>query len=704
MTRARNVKKVAAAGAAAIALVGLTSVAAFEVALNRLDPPPLKEAESLSVTVVDRRERLLRAFTTKDGRWRLPVAHTEVDKRYLDLLFAFEDKRFWEHAGVDVYAAGRATLQLIEHRKIISGASTLTMQVARLLDQKHERTASGKLAQALRAVQLERRLTKGEILDLYLRLAPFGGNIEGVRAASLAYFGREPQRLSLAQAALLVALPQSPETRRPDRSPDAARIARNRVLKRGVAAGVISEAEAEYAMAEPVPQARRPFPMLAPHLAESERAEHADRSIHRLTIDRDAQATLEELAGQHARALGPKLSAAIIAVENGTGEIIAQVGSADYFDAERAGAVDMTRAIRSPGSTLKPVIYGLGFEAGLAHPETLIEDRPIRFGAYRPENFDDAYHGTVTIREALGQSLNVPAVAILDALGPERLIGRLKRYGLAPALPDKAHPSLAVALGGVGLSLRDLAGLYAGLANEGQRIALTHIQGEAQARVLTGAIAEDSNMRLLSPVAAWYVGDILKDAPPPANTRGGRIAYKTGTSYGYRDALAIGYDGRYTIAVWIGRPDATSTPGLTGRTAAAPLLFEAFARLDEHRVPLGLAPAGVLKVSGNELPPPLKRFGNRASAGGAGPFLAQPVTIAFPPDRSELEVGGPEPQPLLLKAEGGQLPLTWLVDGRPLSSSPHRREVLWQPGGPGFARVSVIDAAGRVDRVTIRLQ
>lgn len=703
MSRARSMLKIAAAGAAAVTLCGLVAVAAFEVALARLGPPPLEAAEQVSVTVLDREGRLLRPFTAEDGRWRLPVTHEQVDGRYLDLLFAFEDRRFWTHGGVDILAAGRAALQLIQHGRVVSGASTLTMQVARLLDQRHERTVVGKLSQVLRAVQLERRLEKGEILHLYLHLAPFGGNIEGIRAASLAYFGQEPQRLSLAQAALLVALPQSPETRRPDRNPEAARRARNRVLARGIEAGVISKGEADYAMAEPVPLVRRPFPMLAAHLAEFQRGADPKRSVHRLTIDRDVQAALEELAGQHARALGPKLSAAIMAVDHETGEIIAQVGSAGYFDNERSGAIDMTQAIRSPGSTLKPLIYGLGFEAGLAHPETLIEDRPTRYGAYRPENFDDAYHGTVTIREALGRSLNVPAVAMLDALGPERLIGRLKRFGLRPVLPDEARPSLAIALGGLGLSLKDLAGLYAGLANGGRHVALTHVHGAAQARVLSGAIAEDEKRRLLSPVAAWYVGDILKDAPPPANARGGRIAYKTGTSYGYRDAWAIGYDGRHTIAVWVGRPDAASTPGLTGRMAAAPMLFDAFARLNERRAPLPPPPPGVLRVSGSELPPPLKRFGRASADAGSGPFLTQPVTIAFPPDRSELEVGQ-LPEPLLLKAEGGQLPLTWLIDGRPIQSPAHRREVLWQPSGPGFARISVIDAYGHVDRVTVRLQ
>ncbi|MGH6814408.1 MAG: transglycosylase domain-containing protein, partial [Hyphomicrobiaceae bacterium] len=239
----------AAAGAAAAA-----SIAAMLVwTVSRLDPAPLWRAEALSVTVLDREDRLLRAFTTPEGRWRLPVEPDEVDRRYLALLIAMEDRRFYTHFGIDPLALGRAALQLVSHRRIVSGGSTLTMQVARLLDGTHERTAAGKLRQIARALQLERQLSKAEIVRLYLRLAPFGGNLEGLRAASLAYFGKEPRRLSAAQAALLVALPQAPETRRPDRHPHLARAARDRVLARAVAAGVLPAAEAERARREPIP-------------------------------------------------------------------------------------------------------------------------------------------------------------------------------------------------------------------------------------------------------------------------------------------------------------------------------------------------------------------------------------------------------------------------------------------------------------------
>src|SRR5207342_2615407 len=314
-------------------------------------------------------------------------------------LFAYEDKRFASHHGIDPLALGRALVQLIIHRRIISGGSTISMQVARLLEPRAERSFSAKLRQMVRAVELERSLSKEAILSLYLSLAPFGGNLEGVRAASLVYFGKEPRRLTLGEAALLVALPQSPEARRPDRSPQAARIARDRVLDR--VADRLPASEIERAKAEPVPVARIPMPMLAPIAAEEAVARAPGEPIQQLTIDAVWQKSLEDLARVRARALGPDISIAILAVDHATGEILAKVASADYFDQRRAGHVDMTQALRSPGSTLKPFIYGIGFEDGFIHPETLIDDRPARYGSYAPENFDLTFQGTVSVRKAL---------------------------------------------------------------------------------------------------------------------------------------------------------------------------------------------------------------------------------------------------------------------------------------------------------------
>lgn len=677
----------------------------YQRAVNEIGALNLAHTEQLSTVVVDREEKLLRAFTTHDGRWRLPVEERDVDPRYLKILFAFEDRRFYQHGGVDPHAILRAALQMARHGRLVSGASTLTMQVARLVEGKHERTSLGKLRQMARARQLEAALTKHDILRLYLRLAPFGGNIEGVRAASLTYFGKEPRRLSIAEAALLVALPQSPEARRPDRHAKAAKLARNRVLAAAVEAGVISEAEAGKAREEAVPAARKEFPKLAPHLADAEVAAHPGQAIHRLTLDRDLQASLETLASRHAALNGDKLSAAIVVADHTTGEILAQVGSAGYLDSGRQGAVDMATAIRSPGSALKPFIYGLAFEAGLAHPETLIEDRPVRFGSYTPKNFDEDFHGTISIREALEKSLNIPAVRMLARVGPGKLVGRFRRAGVEARFPDKSEPTLAMALGGTGLTLRDLTQLYAGLARGGEGINLTHRSGE-RIRVLAQTKVRPlvNAHRLMSPLAAWYTSDILKDAPPPANAKGGRFAYKTGTSYGYRDAWAIGYDGRHAVAVWTGRPDGASVPGLMGRTAAAPILFDAFQRISERRVPLRASPPGAITVSNAELPPPLKRWREPGEDAAQGPYLAQPLAIAFPPDRSEIETADLDDAALVLKAEGGTLPLTWLIDGAPVTSDPHGREAHWQPGGAGFAKLTVIDAEGRVDRVSIRVK
>jgi penicillin-binding protein 1C len=682
--------------------VGL-SVLGGSMAIGRLGPPDLSNAEQLSTTVVDRHDRLLRAFTTRDGRWRLPVQVNDVDQRYLAMLMAFEDRRFYAHGGIDYRSVARAAWQLVRHQRIISGASTLTMQVARLLEGHYERSGSAKMRQMIGALQLERHYSKQQILAIYLKLAPFGGNIEGVRAASLAYFGKEPRRLSVGEAALLVALPQSPEWRRPDRHPGAARLARDRVLERAVEAGVISKAEAERASHEPVPTQRRAFPKLAPHLSEAEVTARPGEAVHKLTIDRNIQASFERLAEEQTKLLGQRLSAAILAVDHTSGKVIAHVGSAGYLERDRFGAIDMVGAVRSPGSTLKPFIYGLAFEAGLAHPETLIEDRPVRFGSYAPKNFDEGYHGTVSIRDALAQSLNIPAVKVLAGIGPGKLAGRFRRAGVEPAFPDATQPTLAMALGGVGLTIRDVAMLYAGLARGGDVIPLVYRREDVGAAAKALRIGRPAARRsVLSPLAAWYVTDILKDAPPPLNAKAGRLAYKTGTSYGYRDAWAVGYDGRYTIVVWVGRPDGAATPGLSGRVAAAPILFDAFARLGERRAPLPSAPPGALRVSGAELPPPLKRFREGSGEVAQGPFIEERPLIAFPPDRAEVETL--DGDAMLLKASGGVLPLTWLVNGAPIDSDPRARQVVWEPDGGGFVRLSVIDAKGRVDRVTVRLK
>jgi penicillin-binding protein 1C len=671
-------------------ILGLAHIRDLEARL----PEPLAPGDVATSTVVlDRDGRLLRPFTIADGRWRLPVTKAEVDQRFLDMLIAYEDRRFREHNGVDYRALLRAAGQfLLAGGRIVSGGSTLSMQVARLIEGAPTRDATGKLRQILMARKLEDRYTKDDILTLYLMLAPYGGNVEGVRAASLAYFGKEPARLTVAEAALLVALPQSPEARRPDRDPEAARLARDRVIDRLIGAGVIGEEEGEAAKTERIPTARRDFPILAAHLAERALAAHPGQGAIRLTVDRDLQASLEALARDRSATLGDKLSMAILVADHMSGAVLASVGSSGYLDETRGGSIDMTTALRSPGSTLKPLIYGLAFEEGLAHPSSLIEDRPTAFGAYAPQNFDGHFRGTVTVREALVESLNIPAIVTLDAVGPARLVARMKRAGVKPTLPALSSPGLAVGLGGVGLTLRDLVQLYAAIARRGSPVVLR----DGVAAVTQPAAGPP----VLEAAAAWQVADILAGVPPPQNGSPGLVAYKTGTSYGYRDAWAIGFDGRHVVGVWIGRPDGTPVPGLSGITGAAPILFEAFGRIGPRRTPLPPAPAGVLAASTAELPPPLRRFRHPDAAVVARDSAPD---IAYPLEGVVIDLGIAEgdPSPLVIKVRNGAPPFTFFANGMPVGRSPFSRAEAWQPDGAGFVTLSVVDAAGRSDRVTV---
>ncbi len=676
---------------AAIGGAALTAAIAGAAWVHALGPTPLGRHLEYSHLVLGREGKLLRAYATEQGRWRLPATVKDVDPRYLKMLLAYEDKRFYEHDGVDPEAMARAAWQLVTSGHIVSGGSTITMQLARLLEPRAHRSFGAKLRQIVRALELERVLSKREILSLYLTLAPYGGNLEGIRAASLAYFGKEPRNLSVAQAALLVALPQSPEERRPDRYAKRALEARNRVLDRVAAAGVLPPDEVARAKAQPVPHARKLLPMLAPHAADHIVSQEPNIRVHRLTIDAALQKTLQELALERARAIGPRISVAILAVDNATGKVRASVGSAAFFDARRAGQVDMTAALRSPGSALKPFIYGLGFEDGLIHPETLIDDKPVRYGSYTPHDFDNRFEGTVTVRRALQWSLNVPAIAMLDKVGVDRLTARLSQVGAALVLPPAQAPGLAIGLGGVGITLHDLVMLYTGLARLGTVAPLIERAGEPS----------QQPRRLVDPVAAWYVGNILIGAPPPENAAPGRIAFKTGTSYGYRDAWAVGFDGRMTIGVWVGRPDGTPVPGLVGRSAAAPILFDAFARSGRPIEPLPRAPKGVIVASTEKLPPTLQRFG----PAGLQSALAEPPRIMFPPNGARLELtGGRQPDPLAVKIAGGRAPLTVMVNGVPIDARTGRHTLFFKPDGPGFARVTVMDARGLSDSVMVRIQ
>ena len=681
-----------AAGARAVRglVLGLIALVGLEAALAGLDalfPLDLGRARRSSPVALDHGGAWLRALPVDKGRWRIRADLARTDPGFLRRLIVLEDAGFADHPGVDLRAVARAAASALWHGRVTSGASTLSMQTARLLEPR-ARTLASKLIEMLHAVQLEARLSKRQILALYLTLAPYGGNLEGVRAASLAYFGHEPESLTPGEQALLIALPQSPEARRPDRRPQAARRARERVLQRLVRAGLLSSVEAAEAGAEAVP-GRTPFPALAWHAAgQAARAAAPDQATVITTLDAALQTRLERLAAQVALAQGPATTAAIVVVEVRTRAVRAAVGSAGL--GRPGGWIDMTRALRSPGSTLKPFIYGFAFDDGLAAPDTVIDDAPHRFGDYEPENFDRVFHGKVTAREALAYSLNVPAVATLAKLGPGVFQARLEQAGVRLVRPRAAaaDAGLPLALGGEGLTLRHLALLYAALADGGLAKPLAWTEAEASRR------PAEAGVRIMRPEAARQVLDILREGPSPrgrapaALTRQGPLmAFKTGTSYGFRDALAAGVTGPWAIVVWTGRADGGAQAGLTGRDAALPLLFDV---ADALNAP----PSAARPIAPRAAPGALQTL----QSAGEGPRLI------FPPDGAVIQVDalGTTGRGLVLAARGEGL--QWYVDGAPLAADPVTGRTVWRPGAAGFFTLSAIDSAGRkaIARVRVR--
>ena len=549
--------------------------------LDLLFPPQLPKARDTSVLVVASDGTPLRAFADADGVWRYPATPESVSPLYLDTLLNYEDRWFWRHPGVNPAALARAAGQMATSGHTVSGGSTLTMQVARILDPdagNSTRTPWRKFKQILRALQLEAHLSKREILTLYLERAPFGGTIEGVEAASWAYLGKPASRLSKAEAALLTVLPQSPSARRPDRHPEAARAARDKVLDRMAELGVWSRADVEDAKIEPVVSRQLQQPLIAALLAQRLRTQYPKSARIATTIDANLQRTLEERVSAYFSNLPERTSAALLVVDNRTLEARAYVGSVKFGDKPRLGHVDMVQAWRSPGSTLKPFLYGMAIDDGMIHSESLLMDAPQSFGDYRPGNFGESFNGPIAAASALRLSLNVPAVDLLDRVGPARFAARLDHAGIPLKFPANAKPNLALILGGTGARLEDLVGAYAAFNRNG---IAGHVRYTPQ--------DPHVDRRALSPGAAWIVRDILESNPRPGELeqfdRGSRprVAWKTGTSYGFRDAWAVGGTRSYTVGVWVGRPDGTPLPGQYGAITALPLLFEVVDSLPRGR-------------------------------------------------------------------------------------------------------------------------
>ncbi len=692
LKRIKAIKRISGRCVALVSLALLVVLAGLWLAFERwveTAPDPLTTWE-YSPVVRDRHGQPLSLFLSADGYWRQQTRLSDVDPTYLAMLLAYEDKRFYSHHGVDWLALVRATGQALWHRDIVSGGSTLTMQVVRLLQREPTQTMKAKLAQIRAALALERRLDKKAILELYLNLAPMGGNLEGVATASRGYFGKGPGFLSAAEAALLVAIPQSPVARQPHRHPEQARAARERVLERSLSDGLLSAEVVEEAKAEPIPQRLVPMPHLSWHLAQALVAEARHSAARSLVIDTTLDAGLQrrlELALR--RWLGQQVAdvgVAMMVVDYHTGEVRARIGAPDPFDEQHVGFVDMAAAKRSPGSTLKPLIYALGFDEGLIHPETLINDAPQDFDGWSPSNFDGRFRGPVSVRRALQESLNLPAVAVLDAISPARLLGSMRRSGAQPMLPGGHAAGLAIGLGGLGVTLQDMAMVYAMIANDGQVVPLT--------------VLPDSDavpQRVISARASWYLADILRQTPRGGLGASDKVAFKTGTSYGYRDAWAIGFDGQHVIAVLVGRPDNGSMPGALGAYSAAPLLFAGFdivGVVPPRRTP----PKDALIASSGDLPKALRTF-----AAGTGGEMTPPIRILAPRDGAEVFGVADSSMPLFVHLQGGTPPFRWLINNRPMDADPLRREAAFDTMGGGFHRITVLDAAGHSANATVRL-
>jgi penicillin-binding protein 1C len=628
-------------GAAAVLMV-----IGAALALDRLFPPNLSRLATTGTEILDRQGRTVALFPAPGGVWRFRAVADDVAPVLLRTLVATEDRHFWLHPGVNPLSLLRASVQDLRAGRIVSGGSTLTMQAARLLEPR-PRSVRSKLIEIARAFQLEWHFSKREILGIWLTLAPYGGNLEGVRAGAMAWFGASARNLDAPRAALLVGIPRRPEALRPDRHPDAARAVRDRILATD---------------GGDVPLARLPFPRHAPQAV----AGLAGPARVTTTIDLPLQFALERLATEQLRRLPERASLALLVLDARTREIRAAVSGGEGVGETRAGALDLTRAVRSPGSAMKPFIYAMAFENGIAGPETQVEDLPRHFGTYAPEDFDRGFAGGVTAGEALRRSLNLPAVALLEQIGPAQFAARLKLAGVALHLPPGAPPSLPLALGGAGSTLRDLTGLYAALATDGSA---------GSPKLLPAPARPDAPF--LQPRSARAIAAVLTQPFPDSSLPG--IAWKTGTSWGGRDTWAFGFDRTHVVGVWIGRPDGTPLPGATGRGLALPLLARVFE---------------VLPAAPRDTPPARRPAAtNSASSSNA-------IRLLFPPPNAVISGDGP----VTLRAMGGRRPLTFLMNGEPLRADPARREISWVPPAPGFYRLTVLDTDGGTARVSLRVK
>ncbi len=631
-------------------------------------------------TIITAQHEIAHIFYTKDEKWRSITTIEEVSPLYINTLLAREDKYFRKHIGINPFSLLRAGFQWIRYGHVISGGSTITMQTARLLEPR-KRNISSKLIECFRALQLEWHYSKNDILKIYMTLAPFGGNIEGVNAATMAYFNKKPLHLTPSDVALLVAMVQSPSRLNPCLFPQKAQTARENLLLFMAENALISKEEARINAKAPLPKRKVRPPREIPQLAWRLKKQYNNKAVIRTTIDLSLQKKIEFVLQSYKPFLPTNANAAILVVDHQKQNPLAYVASRDYFDEDGHGYVDYINAYRSPGSTLKPFIYGLGFDLGYVSKNTLLLDERRRFGAYFPRNFDKEIYGTVSTSDALAMSLNTPVVGLLNQIGVIRFVGLLKEAGIEPRFPNTFDsPSLAIALGGLGMTLEQLVTLYTALAHEGKITHLSYLEGSPP-------LYEQD---IFSKQAALQISTILKTKMD----NGRFFSIKTGTSYGHRDALVLAYDHRYVIGIWIGMPDGSPMGPVYARDVSVPLLNKI---------------ANVIP----QTPSPLAQFEETLSLKNLSSSKEQDENLRkkapnllFPVDETVIELDRAETgyKAIPLSVTGGQRPFTWLIDDKPLSAPVWQQKQFWTPSKPGFYTIAVVDAQGQVDRANIEVR
>ena len=636
----------------------------------------------------------------KEDLWRFPANIRNIDPQFIKGLVHVEDQYFFSHFGVNPFSILRAFIGNIAKGKIISGASTITMQTVRLLERR-PRTMTAKMIEVIRAFQLELSYTKAEILEMYLTLAPYGGNIEGIRAACLAFFDHEPRVLSAAETALLIAIPRAPNRLRPTLNSPLTQKNRNLILKKMQKARLINDDIFNRARQHPCPSTLYPFPKGAPHFSRRLFARYPTKQSIESTLDSGLQSKVALIAATSLPNDLP-LNVAILVIDQTKKEIIGYVASRDFENEQESGQVDFIQAIRSPGSILKPLIYGFAFDKGVVRPDTIVNDQAIRYGNYHPANFSKQFHGALRVKDALRLSLNTIAVDLLVQSGVNAFWDKLKEADITLKLPSSEDgtdgPNAALALGGVGTTLESLSTLYSIFYHGGIVTPHSDIKSDIKSDSTSNpknTVQKEAPL-LMTANSAKSIIKILTDDGLNTSVSGKsarRIFYKTGTSHGHRDALVLGGDHRYLISIWVGYADNRSMGNQTGETLAVPMMHKVLQQLPYTENPCRAPSLNTTNASYH-----FKTFSE------ADQTVATTFRILFPTDQSIL-MRPPSDEAIPFQTMQGKAPLKWFINAAP----PFVQETLdtpfyWKPKEPGFYRVTALDAAGRSASVMIEVR